>query len=255
MTTADYVRTIESHVCQKNDGHLIRVVGPAFEIVSQWERDGIPLKVALRGIDRYFERYYRAGPKRRPVRVEFCDMDVLEVFEEWRRAVGVSARSSARETPPPFGAEVAPAAVVNATEPEDTGESPGSRGPSLPSHLRRALLKLSSARVAGTIGPHMDGVIDRVAEELDAVRAQSGGVRGEARRALIERLAALDRELLAAAAEGLSATTLEALGAEAAGEIASFRDRLSADAFASAVTRSRDRLLRERLGLPVLTFD
>ena len=81
MSPAEYVRAIEAHVCQKNDGHLIRVVGPAFEVVCAWERQGIPLKVALRGIDRYFERYYRNGPKRRPVRVEFCDTDVLETFD------------------------------------------------------------------------------------------------------------------------------------------------------------------------------
>ena len=51
----------------------------------------MPLKVACRGIDRYFERYYAKGPRRRPVRVEFCDADVLDVFDEWRRAVGVPA--------------------------------------------------------------------------------------------------------------------------------------------------------------------
>ena len=45
----------------------------------------------MRGIDRYFERYYAKGPRRRPVRVEFCEADVLDVFDEWRRAVGVTA--------------------------------------------------------------------------------------------------------------------------------------------------------------------
>jgi hypothetical protein len=59
---AEYCREIETYLCQKNEGHLIRVVGPAFDVVSRWEQDGIPLKVAYRGIDRYFERYYRQGP-------------------------------------------------------------------------------------------------------------------------------------------------------------------------------------------------
>lgn len=254
MTLAEYVRTIESHVCQKNDGHLIRVVGPAFEIVSRWERDGIPLKVALRGIDRYFERYYRSGPKRRPVRVEFCDTDVLEVFDEWRRAVGVTARTGVRESSPVFG-DVSASGPLVASPDADSGDSPASRGPSLPSHLQRALLKLSSARVAGTLGPDLDGVLDRVSEELDRARASARGLRGDARRALIGRLAALDRDLLDAAGKSLSVADLDALGREAADELAAFRDRLSSDAFATAVSRSRDRLIRERLGLPVLTFD
>ena len=85
-----YCREIEAHLCRKNDGHLIRIVGPAFERVASWAEQGIPLKVALAGVDRYFERYYRKGPRRRPVRVEFCEADVLDAFDEWRRAVGVS---------------------------------------------------------------------------------------------------------------------------------------------------------------------
>ena len=49
---------------------------------------GVPLAVAFRGIDRYCERYYAKGPRRRPVRVEFCEADILELFDDWRRAVG-----------------------------------------------------------------------------------------------------------------------------------------------------------------------
>jgi hypothetical protein len=44
----DYCRQIEAHLCRKNDGHLIRIVGPAFEQVSGWAREGIPLSVCRR---------------------------------------------------------------------------------------------------------------------------------------------------------------------------------------------------------------
>ena len=76
-----YCRDIEAYLCRKNDGHLIRVVGPSFELVSGWAARGVPLKVAYQGIDRYFERYYRKGPRRRPVKVDFCEADVLDVFD------------------------------------------------------------------------------------------------------------------------------------------------------------------------------
>ena len=89
----EYCREIEAYLCRKNDGHLIRVVGPSFEVVSGWAESGVPLKVAFSGIDRYFERYYRKGARRRPVKIDFCDADVLDVFDEWKRAVG--AQSSA----------------------------------------------------------------------------------------------------------------------------------------------------------------
>src|SRR6185436_18669052 len=91
----DYCRQIESYLCRKNDGHLIRIVGPAFEQVCGWAEKGVPLTVAMRGIDRYFDRYYAKGPRRRPVRVEFCEADVLDVFDEWRRALGIATAADA----------------------------------------------------------------------------------------------------------------------------------------------------------------
>lgn len=99
MDTAAYCREIETYLCRKNDGHLIRVVGPSFEIVSRWAEQGVPLKVACAGIDRYFERYYRKGPRRRPVKIDFCDADVLDVFDEWRRAVGIVSTSTNPQAP------------------------------------------------------------------------------------------------------------------------------------------------------------
>ena len=94
LQIADYCREIEAYLCRKNDGHLIRVVGPSFDIVSRWAEQGVPLKVACEGIDRYFARYYRKGPRRRPVKIDFCEADVLDVFDEWRRAVGVISPAS-----------------------------------------------------------------------------------------------------------------------------------------------------------------
>ena len=85
-------RQLGAYLCRKNDGHLIRIVGPAFEQVCGWAARGVPAKVAERGIDRYFERYYAKGPRRRPVQIQFCEADVFDVFDEWRRAVGVPIR-------------------------------------------------------------------------------------------------------------------------------------------------------------------
>src|SRR5436190_21932279 len=87
----DYCRDIETYLCRKNDGHLIRITGPSFDLVSDWAARGVPLKVAFLGVDRYFERYYAKGPRRRPVRIDFCEADVLDAFDEWRRATGLTA--------------------------------------------------------------------------------------------------------------------------------------------------------------------
>jgi hypothetical protein len=231
---ADFCREIETYLCRKNDGHLIRVTGPSFDLVASWAAKGIPLKVACRGIDRCFERYYRKGPRRRPVRIDFCEADVLDVFDQWRRAVGVAG------------------ATVDSGDASDAAAS--RRGPSLPSHLERVVLRLTSARASGRLGDRVDELIDRVAAELDRVRADAHGLRGEKRRAALARLLALDDELVASIAASLAAATREALVAEAEEELASFRDRMAPDAFARARESAVARLIRERFELPTIAY-
>src|SRR5215210_495450 len=89
MTPHDYCREIEAYLCRKNDGHLVRIVGPSFERVCGWAAQGIPFKIACQGIDAFFVRYYAKGVRRRPVQIDFCENDILDAFDGWRRAVGV----------------------------------------------------------------------------------------------------------------------------------------------------------------------
>jgi hypothetical protein len=224
-----YCREIETYLCQKNDGHLIRVVGPSFEVVSGWAEQGVPLKIAYAGIDRYFERYYRKGPRRRPVKIDFCDADVLDVFDEWKRAVG------------------APSAVVSSQSSVNSRQS-------LPQHLERVVLRLTQARVNGSLGDEFDALIDRAAAELDAARARAGGLRGEARTALLDRLAALDAEIVRRARAALDDGARSSLAREAEAELAGFKSGMTADAFARARDAAIDRLVRERARLPTIAF-
>ncbi len=223
--SVDFCREIESYLCRKNDGHLVRVTGPSFDLVSGWAAQGVPLKIAFQGIDRYFERYYRKGPRRRPVRIDFCDADVLDVFDEWRRAVGLATSAS------------------------ETGHAV-----SLPAHLERVVLRLTAARANGSLGDDFDAIIDRVAGELDAARAEARGVRGDARQALVARLTSLDDELLLAARSSLDPDTAAELAREAADELAAYRERMAADAYARARDAAVTRLVRERLNLPTIAF-
>jgi hypothetical protein len=236
LQTPDYCRDIETYLCQKNEGHLIRVVGPSFELVSNWAAQGIPIKVAFTGIDRCFERYYRKGPRRRPIKIDFCEADVLDAFDEWRRAVGL------------------PAAASGAGEDDSAGDTRVRPASSLPAHLERVIMRLTSARANGRIGEDFDRLIDAAARELDVARGAAGGLRGAARAALIARLAALDAEILQAARAVLDEQSRRAILHEADEELAGFRDRMAGDAFTRAREAVFDRLVRERFGLPVVVF-
>ena len=234
----EFCRAIETYLCRKNDGHLIRVVGPSFELVSGWAARGVPVKVAYKGIDRYFERYYRKGPRRRPVQIDFCEADVLDVFDEWRRATGVVTQSSVDSRQSSVGGHQS---------------SVGSRH-SLPAHLQRVLVRLTSARASGGLGAPFDALVDRVSAELDAARGKAGGLRGEARLALIGRLSVLDAELLQQARGALDDAARASLAHEADEELSGFRAGMTTEAFARARNSAIDRLVRERYGLPTISF-
>ena len=249
--TADYCREIETYLCRKNDGHLIRVVGPSFDLVSSWAAQGVPLKVACSGIDRYFERYYRQGPRRRPVKIDFCEADVLDVFDEWRRAVGVTQQSSVVSHQSSDSSHQS--SDRSHQSPESSHQS-SSRRQSLPEHLERVVLRLSSARARGSLGAEFDALIDRVSTELDAARARAGGLRGQARQAMIDRLTALDAELLQQARASLDAEAAASLAREAGEELAGFRSGMAPEAFERAREAAMDRLVRERFGLPTVGF-
>jgi hypothetical protein len=237
---SDYCRDIEAYLCRKNDGHLIRIAGPSFEIVSKWASMGVPLRVAFSGIDRYFERYYRNGPRRRPVKIDFCEADVLDVYDQWRRAVGLSATARAGDGD---GAPAGPVADPLRSR----------RGRSLPEHIERVLTRLSSLRANGVLPDAADPLIDAVSAELDVARG-SGGARGDARRAALDRLSALDQQLVGLAMRVSPPPLLDILRREANEELARYRLAMSDEAFAGAVDRAVAHGLRERLGLPTIAL-
>lgn len=242
---AEYCRQIESYLCRKNDGHLIRIVGPAFEQVCGWAARGVPLKVACRGIDRCFERYYAKGPRRRPVRIEFCEADVLDVFDEWRRAVGVPApcHPGPGETGERLSGSAGPAGPA-----EHAG-----RHVSLPAHLERVVARLTALRAGEERS--LDGVIDDAVRELDAARAGARLMRGAARAQLLARLRELDASLIDAARSRCDAQTMRRLGAEADAELAPFRERMPRAAYEQSHRACVDRLIRDRARLPTVAFE
>jgi hypothetical protein len=239
LAPADYCREIEAYLCRKNDGHLIRIVGPAFELVTRWAEQGVPFNVACAGIDRSFERYYRKGPRRRPVRVEFCEADVLDAFDDWRRAVGVRSHPALHRP--------------NADDDLGAEASRHPRRPSLALHIERAVARLTALR-SGAAATLDTGLADAV-RELDALRGDAPRARGESRDAIVQRLASIDSSLIAAVMATLDDDGRRLVEREANDALAPFRDRMPADAFQSACQAALRRSVRERFGLPTVSYD
>jgi hypothetical protein len=234
-----YCREIEAHLCRKNDGHLIRIVGPAFERVVGWAQQGIPLNVALRGVDRYFARYYRKGPRRRPVRIEFCEADVLDAFDEWRRAVGVTV----------LAADVDTGAAVE----EPVPGSPSRSRRSLRSHVESVLARLTVLRGSDELGGVVGDALEDAVRAIEPLLQQSEHARGEQRQRVLDVLSAVDTRLIAAIEAVLPATVRADYLAEAARELEPFRSRMTDTAYAQARQAVVRRRIRDQHGLPEIT--
>ena len=212
-------------------------MGPAFERVRGWAEAGVPMQVVTRGIDRKLERPRSVGRPRRPVRIEHCEADILDAFDEWRRAVGVTAGDPTGRKP---GAP-APAPVTR-------------RGPSLPAHIDRVLTHATTLLALGEAAPGLHAAIEELVADLDALRSEARGARGTARAACLGRLADLDQRFLERA-RAVAGTGLDEVVAEADRELAPFKPRMAAPVYARARSAAADRLLRERFRLPNVRFD
>ena len=232
MNPGAYCRDVEAYLCRRNGGHLIRIVGPAFELVCAWQARQIPLSVVQRAIDRAAERRAASPSRRRPLRIEFCEADVLEQFDEWRRAVGVASGDGS----------------------DGEAQQQTARGASLPAHLERVVLGLTALRASRSHAEPVRDLAAGLAAELDAVRAEARTARGERRERLLERLGAADGELLAAARAAADQSLRDRLRADAERELAGFRERMPPAAYSNAVQAAADKLLREQLDLPRIAF-
>ncbi len=232
MTPDEYCRAIEAHLTRKNDGHLIRIVGPAFELVRGWAEQGIPFKVACYGIDRAFERYYAKGARRRPLRIEFCKDDVLDAFDQWRRAVGV--RGATDE------------------------QAPARRREGLATHIARAISRLTALRggAAAAEGVRRCGW-PTTCSTRSCARSTGWGPAPSVHAArlasaILADLTALDTRLIDAARAAAGEALLAELESQADDDLRPFRDRMPADAWRQARAAAQARLLRERAQLPAL---
>src|SRR5687768_15467783 len=160
---ADYCRQVEAHLTRINGGHLVRVVGPGFTLVKQWADEGVPLSVVFRGIEHKAGRH-AAGASKRPLRIEFCEADVRALYDDWRRAIGISTASTGEESTTGSAAEPA-----------------GPKRRSVPKAIDRAIDRLG--RLAGRLelpGEFRDAM-SRLIDQLAALREELSHTRGTAR--------------------------------------------------------------------------
>lgn len=97
----NYFTEIEEYFWKKRGAHLL--VSPLdWAIMETWQKAGIPLDAALKGIDRAFDSYQRSrrGGLGKPLKnLAYCTDAVLEAAEEQQEAAAGSAPNAVRAAP------------------------------------------------------------------------------------------------------------------------------------------------------------
>ena len=226
-----YCRHVEAYLCRRNGGHLVRIVGPGFALVRGWAADGVPLSLVERAIDVCSERREARREAARPLRIEFCEAEVRDQFQRWRRAIGPYVGGGA----------------------EGISEEAEAPAPGLASHLTRAVERLVRAAARLEHSETFRAALDAVVVAVAAVQAESKGARGERRAAVVDELKKIDDALMSAARDEGARSGLDAVVRDAAAkELAPWRERMPGAAWTGALAAAGDRLLRDRLDLPDL---
>nr|MBP8273030.1 hypothetical protein [Acidobacteriota bacterium] len=213
-----------------------------------------------RGIDQKAERHLKGMAARsgRPLRIEFCENDVRELFEDWKRAVGITSapehQSTGAPEHPSTGAPEHPS--TGAPEHTSTGAViPSSRRQSLSKHLERV-----SDRLSRLLGRHdlPDEFLDCVNQAISTIataRERARSARGATRDEIVASVRPLDDVLIVAARKAIGPAVLAQLQQQAEADLGTYKGRLAPEAWQQAIQATTDRLLRDRLTLPVIDLD
>ncbi len=194
----NYFTEIEEHF-QRRRGSLLLLSTLDWALIETWQEAGIPLEVALRGIDEAFDKYearQRRGPLRRVNGLAWCAQAVMEAAEQQKEAA--------------IGA--APARTTEADAGFETAR--------IAEHLAAGANALEAATIAqeplAAIALRLRAIIETLPARLTDVED------------LERQLAVLEEKLFATLTTSVPEEQLLQLKAEAARDLAAYRSRMSA---------------------------
>ncbi len=237
MNYFNYFTEIEDTFIRRRGKHLL--LSPMdWALIESWKEMGVPLHVALRGIERSFDSF-EAKPRRRTVKsLLYCQEEVEAQFAEWQEAqVGAAAGNGNGDN----------AAADDAL--------PFSRAAIL-EHLERArqsLQKICDERKRSRKDDLCDA-LQRAAARLGELKEDfSRAARADAEK-LEESLTSLEKLLDAALEANLPARELVKVRAEAAEQLQPYRGRMEQSVYEQTLNNLVFKRLREAHGLPRLSL-
>jgi hypothetical protein len=253
----NYYTEIEDTFVRRRGKHLL--LSPLdWALIESWKTMGVPLHVALRGIEKSFDSY-EARPRHRSVKSLFyCQEEVEAQFADW-----LEMQRGAAVIP----GETVAADGVAAAEATTEGAAPEVEA--------SARLPFPRAVIAGHLAECRAAVESAAAERRDGAAAGADEL-SEALGRVSSRLAELERDFGAAARPdaqqleaaltdleglidravraGVGADALASARAEAEGQLRPYRARMDVAVYEQTLENLLAKALRERFRLPRLSL-
>lgn len=234
MNYFSYFSEIEDTFIRRRGKHLM--LSPIdWVMIESWKERGVPLHVALRGIEHSFDSYESKKRKRSVKTLLYCQEEVEAQYAEW-----LESRVGSHED-------------SDDTEASAQVETPFSRE-AVQAHLTRSLDALRQLHGGRQVEDELSEVLARATTLLSEVRDDySSAARPEARK-LEESLTGIDRLLDTAIRTSIPEEQLASVQSEIDAQLKPYKRQMDKEAF----EQTRENLLRKRLrdhaGVPRLSL-
>jgi hypothetical protein len=247
----NYFTEIEDTFIRRRGKHLL--LSPLdWALIESWKEMGVPLFVALRGIERAFDSY-EARPRNRSVKsLMYCQEEVEAQFSEWLESQrGASMHASA-------GVVDASGAVGD----EGAGGADESSGLPFPraviaahlSECREALSRAREKRIESAGDDPVCEALARAAARLEELAADFRSAPRPDAEKLESSLTDLEGLLDRALRDSLPAETIEEKRAESAEQLRPYRARMERSTYEQTLDNLLAKALREGAGVPRLSL-
>ncbi|HEX8070535.1 MAG TPA: hypothetical protein VF546_11320 [Pyrinomonadaceae bacterium] len=261
MTYFNYFTEIEDTFIRRRGKHLL--LSPMdWALIESWQQRGVPLHVALRGVERAFDSY-EAKPRRRSVKsLLYCEEEVEAQFAEWRerqQGAHVPAGDAETKDAAAMSGVATSGAATNGARGSAATQANGDAGLPFPraaisAHLAACRAQVEQAHAARGSEDELREALARVAArlaELETDFARSPRPNAEQLEgALTDLEGLLDRALRA----HLPAAQIEARRAEAEAQLRPYRARMGRETYEQTRDNLLAKLLREDGGVPRLSL-
>ena len=229
-----YFTEIEETFVRRRGKHLL--LSPMdWALIESWKERGVPLHVALRGIEHAFDSFEAKKRKRSVKTLLYCEEEVEAQYAEW-----LESRVGSHED-----SESASISAGSLPFPRDA----------VISYLSRSMEEIRAAQERSVIGnDDLNKTVSRTINLLEEIKQDYESAAQPDARKLEESLTGLERLLDDAMRKTVPGSAIEAARAEVEAQLKPYQRHMDKSAF----EQTRDNLLRKRLrehfGIPRLSL-